>query len=96
MISVVLNQTYAQDFIFRWDDQNNLAVNGKTFADFFKYYEIRVFDRYRNYITSYYTHYNNWTYSYSMNTSDGLSRYRVFGIIAHGWGTGIYSDESSD
>ncbi|WP_239505947.1 phage tail tip fiber protein [Enterobacter hormaechei] len=28
-----------------------------------------------------------------MNTSDGLSRYRVFGIIAHGWGTGIYSEE---
>jgi hypothetical protein len=27
-----------------------------------------------------------------MNTSDGLSRYRVFGIIAHGWGT-IYSEE---
>jgi hypothetical protein len=44
---VGLNQTYAQDFIFRWDDQNNLAVNGKTFADFFKYYEIRVYDRYQ-------------------------------------------------
>lgn len=90
---VGLNQTYAQDFILRWDDQANIAVNGKTFADFFKHYEIRVYDRYRNYITSYYTTTSNWTYSYSMNTSDGLSRYRVFGIIAHGWGTGIYSEE---
>jgi len=88
-----LNQTYAQDFIFRWDDQNSTVVNGKTFADFFKMYEIRVYDRYRNYITSYYTTTNTWTYTFAMNTSDGLNRYRVFGIIAHGWGTGIYSEE---
>ncbi|MDT3546909.1 fibronectin type III domain-containing protein [Cronobacter sakazakii] len=90
---VGLNQTYAQDFIFRWDGQSNVAVNGKTFTDFFKHYEIRVYDRYRNYITSYYTTTSNWTYTFAMNTSDGLSRYRVFGIIAHGWGTGIYSEE---
>ncbi|MEA4541279.1 fibronectin type III domain-containing protein, partial [Klebsiella pneumoniae] len=90
---VGLNQTYAQDFILRWDDQSNVAVNGKTFTDFFKHYEIRVYDRYRNYITSYYTNTTNWTYTFAMNTSDGLSRYRVFGIIAHGWGTGIYSEE---
>jgi len=88
-----LNQTYAQDFIFRWDDQSSTVVNGKTFADFFKTYEIRVYDRYRNYITSYYTTTNTWTYTFAMNTSDGLNRYRVFGIIAHGWGTGIYSEE---
>lgn len=88
-----LNQTYAQDFIFRWDDQSSTVVNGKTFADFFKMYEIRVYDRYRNYITSYYTTTNTWTYTFAMNTSDGLNRYRVFGIIAHGWGTGIYSEE---
>ncbi|WP_238084286.1 phage tail tip fiber protein [Pseudescherichia vulneris] len=88
-----LNQTYAQDFIFRWDDQSSTVVNGKTFADFFKVYEIRVYDRYRNYITSYYTTTNTWTYTFAMNTSDGLNRYRVFGIIAHGWGTGIYSEE---
>ena len=88
-----LNQTYAQDFIFRWDDQSSAVVNGKTFADFFKYYEIRVYDRYRKYITSYYTTTNTWTYTFAMNTSDGLSRYRVFGIVAHGWGTGIFSEE---
>ncbi|ENQ3176001.1 fibronectin type III domain-containing protein, partial [Enterobacter hormaechei] len=90
---VGLNQTYAQDFIFTWDDQSGLAVNGKTFADFFKYYEIRVYDRYRNYIKSYYTTVSNWTYTFAMNTSDGLSRYRVLGIIAHGYGTGIHSEE---
>ncbi|WP_147716213.1 phage tail tip fiber protein [Klebsiella variicola] len=90
---VGLNQTYAQDFIFTWNDQSGLPVNGKTFADFFKFYEIRVYDRYRNYIKSYYTTTSNWTYTFAMNTSDGLSRYRVFGIIAHGWGTGIYSEE---
>lgn len=90
---VGLNQTYAQDFIFTWDDQSGLAVNGKTFADFFKYYEIRVYDRYRNYIKSYYTTVSNWTYTFAMNTSDGLSRYRVLGIIAHGYGTGIFSEE---
>lgn len=28
-----------------------------------------------------------------MNQSDGLNRYRVIGIIAHGHGTGIYSEE---
>ncbi|WP_314419132.1 fibronectin type III domain-containing protein [Pseudescherichia vulneris] len=88
-----LNQTYAQDFIFRWDDQSSVVVNGKTFADFFKYYEVRVYDRYRKYIKSYYTTTNDWTYTFAMNTSDGLSRYRVFGIIAHGYGTGIYSEE---
>ena len=48
-----LIQTYAQDFIFQWDDQSSTVVNGKTFADFFKYYEIRVYDRYRKYIKSY-------------------------------------------
>lgn len=29
-----LNQTYSQDFIFRWDDQSTLPVNGKRFSDF--------------------------------------------------------------
>lgn len=88
-----LNQTYSQDFIFRWDEQSTLPVNGKRFSDFFKYYEIRVYDRYRTYIKSYFTTDFNWTYTFAMNQSDGLNRYRVIGIIAHGHGTGIYSEE---
>ncbi|EPB3479052.1 fibronectin type III domain-containing protein [Escherichia coli] len=90
---VGLNQTYAQDFIFDWDDQSNLPVNGKRFIDFFKYYEIRVYDRYRTYIKSYYTQESSWAYTYAMNQSDGLSRYRVFGFIAHGYGTNVFSEE---
>ncbi|EHC1567834.1 DUF1983 domain-containing protein [Escherichia coli] len=87
------NQTYSEAFIFDWDDQSNVPVNGKRFTDFFKYYEIRVYDRYRNYIKSYYTQDSAWSYTFAMNQSDGLSRHRVIGIIAHGYGQGIYSEE---
>ncbi|TAJ05826.1 phage tail tip fiber protein [Pectobacterium versatile] len=81
--------TDAQDFRFQWDDQNNLVVNGKKFSDYFRYYEVRLYDG-STYIKSFSTTSTSFDLTYDLNT---VGRKPTIGIIAHGFNTGTYSAE---
>lgn len=85
--------TNSTDFNISWDSQNAVQVNGKAFVEYFKYYEIKVYDGNGVYLKSYYSQVPNFNYTFEMNKSSGLGRKRSFGIIAWGFSTNIYSQE---
>ncbi|MEI7236437.1 phage tail protein [Pectobacterium brasiliense] len=81
--------TDAQDFRFQWDEQNSLIVNGKKFSDYFRYYEVRLYDG-STYIKSFSTTSNSFDLTRDLNT---VGRKLEIGIIAHGFNSGTYSQE---
>ncbi|ELW8204736.1 fibronectin type III domain-containing protein [Yersinia enterocolitica] len=85
--------TNSTDFNISWDNQNAVQVNGKPFVEYFKYYEIKVYDGNGVYLKSYYSQVPNFNYTFEMNKSSGIGRKRSFGIIAWGFSTNIYSQE---
>ncbi|MEI7342222.1 phage tail protein [Pectobacterium brasiliense] len=81
--------TDSRDFRFQWDDQSNLVVNGKKFSDYFKYYEVRLYNG-NTYVKSFSTASTNFDLTRDLNT---IGRKLNIGIIAHGFNTGTYSQE---
>ncbi|MFP9442717.1 phage tail tip fiber protein [Pectobacterium brasiliense] len=81
--------TDAQDFRFQWDDQNNLVVNGKKFSDYFRYYEVRLYDG-STYVKSFSTTSTSFDLTYDLNS---IGRKPTIGIIVHGFNSGTYSSE---
>lgn len=85
--------TNSTDFNISWDNQNAVQVNGKLFSQYFKYYEVKVYDGNGVYLKSYYSSVPNFNYTFEMNKSSGIGRKRTFGVIAWGFSTNIYSQE---
>ncbi|CNK94643.1 fibronectin type III domain-containing protein [Yersinia aleksiciae] len=85
--------TNSTDFNISWDNQNALQVNGKPFSQYLKYYELKIYDGNGGYLKSYYSQVPNFNYTFEMNKGDGIGRNRIFGIIAWGFSTNIYSQE---
>lgn len=85
--------TNSTDFNLSWDSQNTLSVNGKLFSQYFRYYEIKVYDGTGSYLKSYYSSVPTFSYTFEMNKSDGIGRKRTFGVIAWGLSSNVYSQE---
>ncbi|CNH80684.1 putative phage tail protein [Yersinia pekkanenii] len=85
--------TNSTDFSISWDNQNSVQVNGKPFVEYFKYYEVKVYDGNGVYLKSYYSQVSNFNYTFEMNKGDGIGRKRTFGIIVWGFSNNIYSQE---
>ncbi|MBA0175103.1 phage tail tip fiber protein [Pectobacterium carotovorum] len=81
--------TDTQDFRFQWDDQSHLVVNGKKFSDYFRYYEVRLYNG-STYIKSFIVTSTSFDLTHDLNTA---GRKPTIGIIAHGFNTGTYSAE---
>ncbi|POE24964.1 hypothetical protein BV923_00635 [Pectobacterium odoriferum] len=81
--------TDAQDFRFQWDEQSHLVVNGKKFSDYFRYYEVRLYNG-STYIRSFNVTSTSFDLTHDLNTA---GRKPTIGIIAHGFNTGTYSAE---
>ncbi|WP_212408452.1 fibronectin type III domain-containing protein [Erwinia sp. E602] len=82
--------TDSGDFNIAWDSQKNIQVNGKPFAEFFKYYVVKVYDG-TKLVDTLYTDNNIFNYTYEMNTNK--IRKPTFGITAQGFNAGTYSAE---
>ncbi|MCA6962548.1 phage tail tip fiber protein [Pectobacterium odoriferum] len=81
--------TETQDFRFQWDEQSHLVVNGKKFSDYFRYYEVRLYNG-STYIRSFNVTSTSFDLTHDLNTA---GRKPTIGIIAHGFNTGTYSAE---
>ncbi|MCW2478114.1 phage tail protein [Candidatus Symbiopectobacterium sp. NZEC135] len=81
--------TDSQDFRFQWDEQSNLVVNGKKFSDYYRYYEVRLYNG-STYIKSFSTTSTNFDLTRDLNA---VGRKPTIGIIAHGYNSGTYSAE---
>ncbi|MFP9459291.1 fibronectin type III domain-containing protein [Pectobacterium brasiliense] len=81
--------TDTQDFRFQWDDQSHLVVNGKKFSDYFRYYEVRLYNG-STHIKSFNVTSTSFDLTHDLNT---VGRKPTIGIIAHGFNTGTYSAE---
>ncbi|MFJ5420297.1 hypothetical protein ACIPSQ_06545 [Pectobacterium parvum] len=81
--------TETQDFRFQWDEQSHLVVNGKKFSDYFRYYEVRLYNG-STYIRSFNITSTSFDLTHDLNTA---GRKPTIGIIAHGFNTGTYSAE---
>ncbi|WP_233970945.1 phage tail tip fiber protein [Pectobacterium versatile] len=81
--------TDAQDFRFQWDDQSYLVMNGKKFSDYFRYYEVRLYNG-STHIKSFNVTSTSFDLTHDLNT---VGRKPTIGIIAHGFNTGTYSAE---
>ncbi|USL56754.1 DUF1983 domain-containing protein [Pantoea ananatis] len=90
---VSVTSTNSTDFVFSWDSQQSLTVNGRPFSNYFTKYEIVVYGTNGAKVKSYYTRDNNFTYSFAMNQSDNVGRTVKIGVIAWGATSGTYSDE---
>ena len=83
-------ETDSGDFALAWDYQQNLSINGRPFADYFKYYKVNIYND-TTLVSSFYTQTNNFTFTLDMNTNK--IRKPTIGIIAQGFNTGTYSQE---
>ncbi|WP_312282566.1 phage tail protein [Pseudescherichia sp.] len=83
-------ETDSGDFNIAWNDQTNLKVNGRTFSEYFKQYEVRIY----NGNTLAYT-YNTQQPSFDFTFEKNAARIRkpTIGIIARGYTSGTYSEE---
>ncbi|MEG3135670.1 fibronectin type III domain-containing protein [Rouxiella sp. T17] len=88
-----LNTTDGTDFNIAWDVQTSVKVNDRLFSDYFKYYEVRVYNSAGTYLKSYYTTSNSFSYTFDMNKADGLGRKRTFGLVAWGQDSATFSQE---
>lgn len=88
-----LTQTNSSDFIFSWDSQASLTVNGKPWSTYFTRYQVIVYNSNGVAQRSYYTQDNNFTYTLAMNKSDNIGRNVKIGVVAWGATSGTYSPE---
>lgn len=86
-------QTESTDFIFGWDSQSALTVNGKPFSTYFTRYEVIIYKSDGTKAKSYYTDTNSFTYTFAMNQSDNIGRAVKIGVVAWGATSGTYSPE---
>ncbi|HHD2919857.1 TPA: fibronectin type III domain-containing protein, partial [Enterobacter kobei] len=88
-----VTSTNASDFIFSWDSQASLNVNGKPWSTYFTRYQVIIYNASNVAVKSYYTTDNNFTYTLAMNKSDQIGRNVKIGVIAWGATSGTYSPE---
>ncbi|HAV1973406.1 TPA: fibronectin type III domain-containing protein [Enterobacter hormaechei subsp. steigerwaltii] len=82
--------TDSGDFEIRWDSQKNVRVNGRAFAEYFRYYVINVYNG-TTLVKTFYTQDNFFNYTLALN--ENKIRKPTIGIIAQGYVTGTYSQE---
>ncbi|ENC1132670.1 fibronectin type III domain-containing protein [Escherichia coli] len=82
--------TNQQDFNLRWDSQRNIRVNGQAFADYFKYYVIKIYDGSTLKDTFYTTETN---FNFTLELNKYKLRKPTIGITAQGFTTGTFSQE---
>lgn len=82
--------TNQQDFNLRWDSQKNIRVNGQAFADYFKYYVIKIYDG-STLKDTFYTTESNFNFTLELNKY--TLRKPTIGITAQGFTTGTFSQE---
>ncbi|WP_447743317.1 phage tail tip fiber protein [Enterobacter asburiae] len=82
--------TNESNFQLRWDSQRNLRVNGQAFADYFRYYVIRIYDG-SVLKDTFYTVESNFDFTLDLNRN--RLRKPTIGITAQGFTTGTYSEE---
>lgn len=88
-----LTSTNSTDFMFTWDSQASLTVNGKPWSTYFTRYQIIIYNSSGVAQKSYYTQDNNFTYTLAMNKSDNIGRNVKIGVVAWGATSGTYSPE---
>ncbi|HGK4843935.1 TPA: fibronectin type III domain-containing protein [Kluyvera georgiana] len=85
--------TEATDFIIGWNNQSTLQVNGRSFSEYFKDYQIGVWkDGVR--VKNYYTKDNSFTYTFAQNKADDIGRNVKFTVSARGFNNGTYSEDA--
>lgn len=83
-------ETDSGDFNIAWNSQTNLKVNGRTFSEYFKHYEVRIY----NGTTIAYTFYTQQpSLDFTFEKNAAKIRKPTIGVIAHGFTTGTYSEE---
>lgn len=85
--------TNSSDFMFEWNDQSNLTVNGKPFKTYFTRYEVIVYNSSGVAQKSYYTTDNTFIYTLAMNKADQIGRNVKIGVVVWGATSGTYSPE---
>lgn len=80
--------TDSGDFNMAWNNQSNLVVNGKTFSQYFKNYEVRIYDG-ATLAYTYYTQQPSFSFTFEMNALK--IRKPTIGVIANGFTSGTYS-----
>lgn len=78
------------NFSITWDSQKNIQVNGHPFNEYFKYYQIKIYNG-STLVTSFYTQNNAFDFTLVLNTLK--IRKPTIGIIAQGYNNGTYSQE---
>lgn len=83
-------ETDSGDFNIAWNNQTNLKVNGRTFSEYFKHYEVRIY----NGTTLAYTYYTQQpSFDFTFEKNAAKIRRSTIGVIAHGFTSGTYSEE---
>lgn len=82
--------TDSGDFNIRWDNQNSLRVNGRSFLEYFRYYIIKIYNG-TTLVKAFYTQDNFFNYTLALN--ELKIRKPTIGIVAQGYSTDTYSDE---
>ncbi|NIG74190.1 fibronectin type III domain-containing protein [Klebsiella sp. Ap-873] len=84
--------TDSGDFNIRWDNQKSIIVNGRAFADYFKYYIVNIYSG-NQLVKTFYTQDNFFNYTLALN--ERKIRNPRIGIIAQGYNASTYSQEVS-
>ncbi|WP_213712542.1 phage tail tip fiber protein [Cedecea lapagei] len=82
--------TDSTDFQIGWDSQRALIVNGKPFNDYFKYYEVSIYDN-AKLVKKFTTRENGFNFTFELNES--RLRSPSIGVTAIGYDRGTYSEE---
>lgn len=82
--------TDSTDFRITWDDQSDLVVKNKRFSDYFKQYEIRVYNG-TTLVKTFTSTGNSFDLTKDINT---VGRKPTFGVVAKGYNSGTFSAET--
>lgn len=84
--------TDSSDFNITWDNQKNIIINGRPFTDYFKYYQVDVYNG-DEFVKSFYTQDNFFNFTLAIN--ERKIRKPTLKITGRGYNSGTYSDEVS-
>ncbi|ROP61613.1 fibronectin type III domain protein [Enterobacter sp. BIGb0383] len=84
--------TDSSDFNITWDNQKDILINGRTFTDYFKYYQVDVYNG-TEFIKSFYTQDNFFNFTLAIN--ERKIRKPTIKISGRGYNSGTFSDEVS-
>lgn len=78
------------NFNLVWDNQKPIPLNGRTFADYFNYYQVQIYDG-STVVSTYRTTDN--TFDFTLDKNINRLRKPTIGITAIGFSAGTYSPE---